>query len=241
MLRVHSIETLGTYDGPGIRLVVFMQGCNFKCLYCANPDTIVFGTGKITPAEYILKMARSQRNFFGTKGGVTISGGEPLMQAKALVHLFKILKADGFNTCLDTNGSILNSHVKELLKYTDLVLLDIKHVDNHAHQKLTGKPNTRVFSFANYLEANSIPFWLRYVLVPGHTDSEADMHRLGKLIATFKSVQKLEIQPYHMLGAHKYEALGWKYQLENVPSNSASQLSKAKSIFEQYIAEVVVN
>lgn len=241
MLRVHSIESLGTFDGPGIRFVIFLQGCNFKCLYCANPDTIEYGTGKEYPCEDLVKIAVSQRPFFGKKGGVTVSGGEPLMQAKGLIRLFGLLKEEGINTCIDTNGSILTSDVKELLKLTDLVLLDFKHIDSEKHNALTGMSNSRTLAFADYLAQENIPVWARYVLVPGISDAEEDMHELGRHLQGLKNIEKLEIQPYHKLGVHKYEALGWKYMLEGVPTNTEEQLNKAKSIFEQYVKEVVIN
>jgi pyruvate formate lyase activating enzyme len=241
MLRVHSIESLGTFDGPGIRLVVFLQGCNFKCLYCANPDTIEYLGGTNYTPESIVHMARSQEPFFGKKGGITFSGGEPLMQAKALVDVFRMLKEGGFNTCIDTNGSILNADAKRLLEYADLVLLDIKHIDNKQHKALTGQMNTRTLAFADYLAEKNIPTWIRYVLVPGYSNDEAHMHRLGRLLANYPNVEKLEIQPYHKLGEHKYESLGWDYHLTDVPTNTAEQLEKAKAIFEQYVKEVVVN
>lgn len=241
MLRVHSIESLGTYDGPGIRLVVFLQGCNFKCLYCANPDTIDYKAGTNYTAESILKMAESQRSFFGKKGGVTISGGEPLLQAKELIELFKLLKQNGFNTCIDTNGSVFNESVKELLKYTDLVLLDVKQMNAARHKKLTGTTNSRTLVFSDYLAQQNIPTWIRYVLVPDYSNDKADIHALGKHIQKMTNVHKLEIQPYHKLGEHKYEALGWKYHLTDVPTNTVEQLASAKAIFGQYVGEVVVN
>lgn len=241
MLRVHSIESLGTFDGPGIRLVVFLQGCNYKCLYCANPDTIAFEGGSTYTAESLVEMARRQRPFFGNKGGVTISGGEPLMQARDLIELFKLLKAEGFNTCIDTNGSILNSNVKELLEYTDLVLLDIKQMDDQKHRQLTGMTNARTLAFSDYLTQKGIPAWVRYVLVPGISNDESDMHALGQHLQGKTNVQKIEIQPYHKLGVHKYEALGWQYQLDDVPVNTAEQLVHTRDLFLKYVPEVVVN
>ncbi len=242
MIKLHSIESLGTYDGPGVRLVFFLQGCNFKCLYCANPDTIDCSTeGKLYDVESLMGMARNQRPFFGKKGGITVSGGEPLIQAKELIELFKTLKAEGFNTCIDTNGSVLNDFVKELLKYTDLVLLDIKEIDEETHRQITGRSNKRTLEFAHYLHEQNIPAWVRYVLVPGYSDNEEHLHRLGQFLQEMDNVEKIEIQPYHKLGIHKYEALGWEYQLENVEMNSQEQLQIAKSIFEQYVKEVIVN
>jgi len=242
MLKVHSIESLGTYDGPGIRLVFFLQGCNFKCLYCANPDTIDCNNGgKLYDVESLMVMARSQRPFFGKKGGITASGGEPLIQAKELTHLFKALKEEGFNTCVDTNGSILNDFVKALLRYTDLVLLDIKEIDEETHRKVTGRSNQRTLEFARYLHEQNIPVWARYVLVPGYTDNPEHLHRLGQFLKEMNNVQKIEIQPYHKLGIHKYEALGWEYKLPDVEMNSPEKLKEAKEIFEQYVKEVIVN
>lgn len=242
MIRLHSVESLGTFDGPGVRMVLFTQGCNFKCLYCANPDTIEKnGDARLYSYDELMKMARSERPFFGKKGGVTVSGGEPLLQAAALVPFFKMLKEEGFHTCIDTNGSLLNDDVRELLRYTDLVLLDIKEINDEAHRQMTHVSNRATLKMAEYLQEKNIPVWVRYVLVPGYTDSEADLDALGRFLQTMKNVQKLEIQPYHKLGIHKYEALGWKYELENVAQNTAEQLQKAKTIFEQYVAEVVVN
>lgn len=241
MIKIHSIESLGTFDGPGIRLVFFLQGCNFKCLYCANPDTINFSGGKEYEAEALLQMAVRQRPFFGKRGGVTVSGGEPLMQANDLIGLFGQLKQEGINTCIDTNGSILTSQVKELLKLNDLVLLDIKHIDPGKHSRLTATSNSRTMAFAEYLAGQGHTAWVRYVLVPGYTDDEADMHALGRRLATMSNVEKFEIQPYHKLGVHKYESLGWEYRLNNVPANTPEQLRKAKSIFEKYVKEVVIN
>lgn len=241
MLNIHSTESLGTYDGPGIRLVLFLQGCNFRCLYCANPDTIAFREAKAYSVEDIMRMARNQKPFFGANGGITASGGEPLNQAKELTEVFKALKNEGFNTCLDTNGNIFNEHVKDLLKYTDLVLLDIKEFNNDAHRILTGSDNTRALNFAKYLNEQNIPTWVRYVLVPGYSDNQEHLHQLGEFLKPMQNVEKIEIQPYHKLGKHKYDAMGWEYKLEDVEMNSAEQLKRAKEIFLQYVKEVIVN
>lgn len=241
MLRVHSIESLGTFDGPGVRMVLFLQGCNFRCLYCANPDTIKGDKGQIKTVDEIMTLARSQRPFFGKKGGITVSGGEPLLQAAALIPLFQALKAEGFNTCIDTNGSIWNDDVEELMRFTDLVLLDIKEIDPAAHRRITEKSNEATLRTATLLAEKQIPVWVRYVLVPGHTDDEEHLHRLGTFLKPMTNVQKLEIQPYHKLGVHKYEALGWPYLLEGVDQNSAEQLERARTIFQNYVPEVIVN
>jgi pyruvate formate lyase activating enzyme len=241
MLNVHSVESLGTFDGPGIRLVFFLQGCNFKCLYCANPDTIGHKPEKPFSVDDVLQMARSQRPFFGKKGGITVSGGEPLLQAKELIPVFKALKAEGFNTCIDTNGSVITPAVKELMEYTDLILLDIKQMDEEAHLSLTGVKNQLTLKFAEYLNEINKPVWVRYVLVPGFSDDEAHLERLGEFLQPLQNVQKIEIQPYHKLGKHKYDALGWEYQLDDVEMNSPEQLNNAKGLLKQYGKEVVVN
>jgi len=241
MLNVHSFESLGTYDGPGIRLVVFLQGCAFKCLYCANPDTIPFKGGTPVPNTEIMRKARNQRPFFGTKGGVTFSGGEPLWQAKDLSILFDELKKDDFNTCIDTNGNVFNDDVKFLISNTDLVLLDIKHIDPDHHKKITGKTNDTTLKFAKYLKDTNTPVWLRYVLVPGLSDQEEYLHKMGQHFKDYSNIEKLEIQPYHKLGVHKYEHLGMEYKLDGVPENTVEQLAKAEEIFLQYFKEVIIN
>ena len=176
-INVHSYESMGTFDGPGLRLVVFLQGCNFRCLYCANPDTIAGKGGTPTPPEEIVRMAMSQRPFFGKRGGVTFSGGEPTFQAKALVPLVRELKEKGIHVCIDSNGGIWNEEVEELFKLTDLVLLDIKEFNPARHQALTGRSNEQTIRTAAWLEENEKPFWLRYVLVPGYSDFEEDIRR----------------------------------------------------------------
>ena len=241
MLNVHSFESLGTYDGPGIRMVVFLQGCAFKCLYCANPDTIDFKGGKPTSNEEILRLAKNQKPFFGKLGGVTISGGEPLWQAKDLTDLFTKLHEEDINTCLDTNGNRFDDEVIELVKHTDLFLLDIKHINPEWHKKITGKTNETTLKFAKYLKDSNKRVWLRYVLVPGYSDQEEYLHELGKHFQKYSNIEKLEIQPYHTLGVHKYEYLGWDYKLKGVPENTKEQLERAKSIFEQYFKKVIIN
>jgi len=241
MIRVHSIESLGTFDGPGVRMVIFLQGCNFRCVYCANPDTIKGDKGQMKSVEDIMTLARSQRPFFGKRGGITVSGGEPLLQAKELIPLFKTLKEEGFNTCIDTNGSILNDQVEELLNYTDLVLLDIKEIDDKMHRKMTEHKNEQTLRMARYLNERNTPVWVRYVLVPGYTDNQDHLHQLGKFLQPMANVQKLEIQPYHKLGVHKYEALGWPYLLDGVNENTPEQLTVVKEIFNLYVREVIVN
>lgn len=242
MIRVHSYESLGTYDGPGIRLVVFLQGCNFRCLYCANPDTIdAKGESKETVPEDILRMAVSQKPFYGKKGGITFSGGEPTFQAKALVPLFKMLKEAGIHICVDTNGGIWNDDVEELFSLADLVLLDVKEFNDVRHHTITGRSNEQTLRTAAWLETNGKPFWLRYVLVPGYSDLEKDIRALGEHFRSYRYLARIEILPYHTLGVHKYEAMGKEYKLRDVPQNTPQQLEQAKNIFSEYFATVYVN
>lgn len=232
---------MGTYDGPGLRLVVFLQGCNFRCLYCANPDTITTKDGKETDPEEIVRMAVSQKSFFGKKGGITFSGGEPTLQAKALVPLCKRLKEEGINICIDTNGSIWNEDVEELFELTDLVLLDVKQFNPQRHKELTKHANEQTIQTAGWLEKNNKPMWLRYVLVPGYSDFEEDIAALGKHFGDYKMIQRIEILPYHTLGVHKYEAMGEDYLLKGVKENTPEQLEHAAQLFRQYFNYVYIN
>lgn len=231
---------MGTYDGPGLRLVVFLQGCPFKCLYCANPDTIPFEGGKETAPEEVLAKAVSQKPFFGKKGGITFSGGEPTVQAEALVELCRKLKENGIHICIDSNGGIWNEHVEELFNLADLIMLDIKQIDPSKHKALTGRDNSRTLKTALWLENSGKPMWIRYVLVPGYSDAEDDIRGLGEHFKDYKMIQRVEILPYHTLGVNKYEALGQDYQLKDVPLNSQEQLKRAENIFREYFDEKTV-
>ncbi len=241
MLQVHSYESMGTHDGPGLRLVVFLQGCNFRCLYCANADTISVKGGKPTDPEEIVKMAISQKAFFGKRGGVTFSGGEPTMQAKALIPLVKRLKEEGISVCLDSNGGILTDETKELFKLVDLVLLDIKEFNNDQHKVITERDNTTTLQTAAWLEEQGVPMWIRYVLVPGLSDFEAHIRAMGEHFKDYKMIQRIEILPYHTLGRHKFKHLGMTYKLEDVKENTPEQLIQARELFEEYFPTVFVN
>ena len=241
MIKVHSYESMGTYDGPGLRLVVFLQGCPFRCLYCANPDTISFDGGKPTEIEDIVRMAVNQKPFFGKKGGVTFSGGEPTSQAKELLPLVKRLHEEGINVCIDTNGGVWNPAVEELLKEVDLVLLDVKQINPTRHENLTGRSNTQTLKTAQWLEANERPFWLRYVLVPGISDFEEDIRAFGEFFKDFKMLQRVEILPYHTLGIHKYETMGQEYKLKDTKTNTPEQLDRALALFKEYFDCVMMN
>ena len=241
MIKVHSYESMGTYDGPGLRLVVFLQGCPFRCLYCANPDTISFDGGTETDTEYIVKMAVNQKPFFGKRGGVTFSGGEPTSQAQGLIPLVDRLHEEGINVCIDTNGGVWNPAVEELLTKADLTMLDVKQINPERHQNLTGRSNTRTLETAEWLEKNGKPFWLRYVLVPGISDFEEDIRALGEHFKDYTMLQRVEILPYHTLGMHKYESLNQEYQLKDTKTNTPEQLERAKALFDEYFSCAMLN
>ena len=240
MLTIHSIETFGTHEGPGIRLVVFLQGCHFRCLYCHNPDTWKLDGGKQIDIQTILDQLEKQKDYFGTKGGLTISGGEPLIQREALIPLFKEVKKRGFHTALDTNGAILDDKTKELFEYTDLILLDIKHIDAEKHKKLTGVHNMVPLKIAEYRESTGKPMWLRHVLVPGYTDKEEDLRNWANTFKEYKCVERVEILPYHTFGVYKYKELGIEYPLEKVQAATRSQAEQAQKIFSEYFKNVYI-
>lgn len=240
-LRVHSIETFGTHDGPGIRMVIFVQGCQFRCLYCANPDTMDIKGGSFMEIEDLVERAIHQKKYFGRLGGVTVSGGEPLLQRKKLKQLFSRLHEEGINTVLDTNGRLIDQQAKDLLDETDLVMLDVKHFNEEWHKKLTGLSNKSTFKVAEYRESTGKPMWLRYVLVPGWSDQEEHLHGLGNYFRNFETIQRIEVLPYHLLGAHKWEALGMDYKLKGIEPPSQEKLLSTELILKSYFKEVRVN
>ena len=241
MINVHSYESMGTYDGPGLRLVVFLQGCPFRCLYCANPDTISFEGGKPTETDHIVNMAVNQKPFFGKRGGVTFSGGEPTSQAKDLIPIVERLHEEGIHVCVDTNGGVWNPAVEQLLSIVDLTLLDVKQFNPERHESLTGRSNNQTLKTAQWLEDNGKPFWLRYVLVPGISDFEEDIRALCEHFRDFKMLQRVEILPYHTLGIHKYESMGQEYLLKDTKTNTPEQLEKAKKLFDEYFDFAILN
>jgi len=232
--KIHSIESMGTLDGPGIRFVIFMQGCILQCKYCHNRDTWQTNSGKlVTVNELISKILRCKPYFDVSGGGVTVSGGEPLLQAKFVCELFKKLHELGINTCLDTAGSLpISEDIAELLKYTDLVLLDIKHIDNKKSIDLVGISNENNLKFAKYLSDKDIPVWIRQVLVPGYTDDKRDLKKLKGFIKTLNNVKKIEILPYHDFGKFKWKEIGEKYPLEDVRTATDKDIEKAKEILD---------
>ena len=212
--RIHSFESLGAVDGPGVRFVIFMQGCSLKCKYCQNRDTWDLHGGTTYSVEELIEKILRYKNYIMPNGGVTISGGEPLLQAKFLIELFTELKKYNIHTCIDTSGSFdLTSDIKKLIDLTDLFLLDIKCINDEKAKELTGVSNKKELAFAEYLSSIGKPMWIRQVLVPGITDDEQDLLALKDFISTLKTVEKVEILPYHDLGKFKWDKLGCTYEL----------------------------
>ena len=197
--------------------------------------------GKMTEAAEILRMAVDQKPFFGRRGGVTFSGGEPTFQAAALLPLVRMLKAEGIHVCLDSNGGVWNPAVEELLGEVDLVLLDVKQITPERHRQLTGRENTQTLRTAAWLEEHARPFWLRYVLVPGYSDAEEDIRALGERLGGCRMIERVELLPYHTLGVHKYEAMGLEYRLRDVKENTPEQTDRAAALLREYFATVIVN
>ena len=241
MLRVHSYESMGTFDGPGLRLVVFLQGCHSRCLRCADPDTVGAGGGKPTEAAEILRMAVDQKPCFGRRGGVTFSGGEPTFQAAELLPLVRMLKEAGIHVCLDSNGGVWNPVVEELLGEVDLVLLDVKQITPERHRQLTGRENTQTLRTAAWLEEHAKPFWLRYVLVPGYSDAEEDIRALGERLGGYRMIERVELLPYHTLGLHKYEAMALESRLRDGPDNTPRQTRRAAGLPRQCFTTVLLH
>ena len=233
---VHSTESFGTVDGPGVRFVVFLQGCPMRCQYCHNPDTWKMNTGAVRSAQSLIREYERNAAFY-KKGGITVTGGEALMQIDFLLELFQMAKQKNIHTCLDTSGityrpceSSYNEKLDELMKVTDLMMLDIKHIDPEGHKALTGHDNAGILAFAKYLEEKQVPVWIRHVVVPGITDGEEQLTRLGSFLGTLSNVKALDVLPYHIMGVTKYEQLNIPYPLEGVPPATKDQAAKAKKI-----------
>ena len=217
----------------GIRFVLFLQGCHLQCKYCHNRDTWDLNNGTYKSLDEIYEKILRYKNYICPNGGVTVTGGEPLLQIHFLIELFKKLKKDNIHTCIDTSGMVsLTSDVKEVLNLTDLVLLDIKHIDNDKCKNLVGIGNKLELEFARYLSNNNIPVWIRQVLVPGYTDNEQDLIKLKKFISSLNNVEKIELLPYHDMGKYKWKKLNLEYPLEDVPPASEEDIKKAKKILE---------
>lgn len=232
--RVHSFESFGTVDGPGIRFVMFLQGCSLKCKYCHNRDTWDHCGGTEYSLEEILTKIEKYKNYFKPSGGgVTISGGEPLLQVKFLLELLPILKQDDIHVAIDTSGSFdLTEDIKKVIDLADLFLLDIKCMNDEICKELTGVSNKQELAFAEYLNSVGKPMWIRQVLVPGITDHEEDLLKLKEFIARLSNVEKVEILPYHDMGRFKWEQLGFKYELDGVPPATVEDVERAKKILD---------
>ncbi len=231
--KIHSFESFGTVDGPGIRFVVFLQGCPLRCLYCHNPDSRPLAGGKEMSAEEVAKQALKYRAYFGDKGGVTVSGGEPLVQLDFLIELFTLLKREGVHTCLDTSGICFreeDARYEELARVTDLVLLDIKHADEEAHRALTGQSGFAPRAFAQFLSDRGVPMWIRHVLVPNLTDDDGALARLRAFLNILNTVEKIEVLPYHSMGEAKYEKLGLDYPLHGTLPPTKERVLNAEHI-----------
>ncbi len=229
--KIHSFETFGTVDGPGIRFVVFMKGCPLKCKYCHNRDTWSAEGAQLYTAEEVMTELGKYRNFIdSSKGGITVSGGEALIQPQFVLELFKKCKQEGIHTAVDTSGYVEVEDVKEVLEYTDLVLLDLKHADALKHKDLTGVDNDKIKSFTEYLSDINKPVWIRYVLVQGYTDDEADLLAAHEYLKNFKNIEKIEVLPYHAMGKIKWDNLNVDYPLEGVPTPTSDEVERAQNI-----------
>lgn len=234
--KIHSLESFGTVDGPGVRFVVFLQGCPMRCAYCHNPDTWEVNAGtEMEPSEIIASYEKN-RGFY-REGGLTVTGGEPLLQVDFLVDLFTLAKEKDIHTCIDTSGITYNANnasymekLDKLMELTDLVMLDIKHIDNEEHKKLTQQPNEGILAFTKYLEEKNIPLWIRHVVVPGITDKDNYLFDLGYFIGDLKNLKALDVLPYHTMGLTKYEKLGLEYPLKDVPAMDKTLVLEKKKI-----------
>lgn len=229
--KVHSIDTFGTVDGPGVRFVIFLQGCHLQCKYCHNRDTWDINSGTYMSVEELVSQIEKYKSYIMPNGGVTVTGGEPLLQPHFLVSLFKELKKRKIHTAIDTSGIVqITDTIKEVLSLTDLVLLDIKHINSEKCKDLVGFTNEKELEFATYLSEHNIPIWIRQVLVPGITDNEEDLLALKSFLKSLKTVEKVELLPYHNLGEYKWEELGLEYQLKGIRQATSNDVARVKKI-----------
>lgn len=234
--RIHSLESFGTVDGPGTRFVVFVQGCPMRCAYCHNPDTWAMNGGTLMEPEYVYEQYKRNESFY-KNGGITVTGGEPLMQIDFLIDLFTLAKKDNVHTCIDSSGIAYNpdnapliAKLDKLMELTDLVMLDIKHIDPVKHKELTMQPNESILAFATYLNSKKIDMWIRHVVVPGITDDDKYLFDLGYFIGQFSNLKALDVLPYHTMGENKYEKLGIAYKLSGVPPMDKKLIPAKKEI-----------
>ncbi len=234
--RIHSLESFGTVDGPGVRFVVFVQGCPMRCAYCHNPDTWEMNAGTVMEASEIIEQYERNKGFY-KGGGITVTGGEPLMQVDFLIELFTLAKEKGIHTCIDSSGIAYRPNNTEwiakldkLMTLTDLVMLDIKHIDPEKHKELTGQPNDGILAFAEYLCEKNIDIWIRHVVVPGITDDDKYLYQLGYFIGGLSTLRALDVLPYHTMGKVKYDKLGMQYKLEGVPAMDKDKVIEKKQV-----------
>ncbi len=234
--QIHSLESFGTVDGPGTRYVVFVKGCPMRCAYCHNPDTWDMAGATPTKASYIIEQYERNAPFY-KNGGITVTGGEPLMQIDFLLELFTLAKEKNIHTCIDTSGICFDPDnaswmetLDKVLALTDLVMLDIKHIDPEKHKELTGQPNDKILAFAEYLSEKNIDTWIRHVVVPGITDDDTYLYKLGYFIGGLSSLKALDVLPYHTMGESKYEKLGIPYRLKGVPPMDKDKLIEKKQV-----------
>lgn len=236
---VHSIETFATVDGPGTRCVVFLQGCSFRCLYCHNPDTWAFGAAKLISAEELVKKVLRYKSYYGKKGGITLSGGEPLMQPDFAAEIFRLCREQQINTALDTAGKTPNDKIKRVVDYSDLILLDIKHCDPKKFKQLTGSDISETLDFLDYITEQNKDFWVRQVIVPEINDTAGDIEALCRLLTGRDSLRRIELLPYHTLGVEKWHKLGLEYKLENVAPVENEKLKSLKAIISDHWLPIV--
>lgn len=241
--RIHSLESFGTVDGPGTRYVVFLQGCPMRCAYCHNPDTWQINAGEEMEASYIIEQYNRNKMFY-QNGGLTVTGGEPLLQIDFLIELFTLAKKENINTCIDTSGityrpenTQYNQKLDTLMNMTDLVMLDIKHIDHEKHIELTSLSNDGILAFAKYLDEKNIPVWIRHVVVPGITDDDVYLRKLGYFIGGLNNLKALDVLPYHDMAKTKYKELGIDYKLKDVPPLDASIAVEKKAVILEGIKE----
>lgn len=230
--KIHSFQSLGTVDGPGVRFVVFLQGCNLRCGCCHNPDTWdLFGGTEYTPEQVIERVLR-YREYFGKNGGITVSGGEPLLQAEFVYKLFKLCRKNGINTCLDTSGSILNDYVKKMLTEVDRVLLDIKYTDDEQYKNFVGCSISAPLEFIDYLNKQKIPVTLRQVIIPTLNADENNVKKLKKIADKYTVVDKIELLPFRKICQTKYDNLNLKFRFENIPEPTPDTMNKLNRYIE---------
>ena len=233
--RIHSIETFGTVDGPGIRYILFFQGCPLRCKYCHNRDTWDTKGGKEYTTDEIINDALKYSTYMKfSGGGITASGGEATLQSEFLTELFAKAKKNNIHTCLDTSGFVNIETIDPVLDNTDLVLLDLKHMIDEDAKDLTGVGIEKTLKLAKHLDERNIPVWIRHVLVPGYTDDVANLEAMGKFISTLHNVERFEILPYHSLGVHKWENMGFDYELKNIEDASDKDIQRAKDIISKF-------